>query len=83
MEIDNGKREREKRFKKQITKISKRNVPQEENTDKIKNSYKSNFEELEKNLFVNYNARCNDYKNFKCTKYVFKIQNHLRMYWYL
>ena len=39
--------------------------------------------EMEKNLFVNYNARCNDYKNIKCTKYVFKIQNHLRMYWYI
>ena len=49
---------------------------------KLKKAYKSNFEELEKNLFVNYNARCNNYENIKCTKYVFKIQNHLRMYWY-
>ena len=37
MEILTMEKEREKRFKKQITKISKRNVPQEENTDKIKN----------------------------------------------
>ena len=34
----------------------------------------SNFEEIEKNLFVNYNARCKEYKNIKCTKYVFKIE---------
>ena len=50
MEILTKEKEREKRFKKQITKISKRNVPQEENTDKIKKSYKSNFEEIEKNI---------------------------------
>ena len=37
----------------------------------MKKSYKSNLEEIEKNLFVNYNARCNEYKNIKCTKYVF------------
>ena len=67
-------KKREKRYKKQITKISKRNVPQEENKDKIKKSYRSNFEEIEKNLFVNYNARCNDYKNIKCTKSVFKLK---------
>ena len=49
MEILTMEKEREKRFKKQITKISKRNAPQEENRDKIEKSYKSNFEELEKN----------------------------------
>ena len=76
MEILSMEKEREKRFKKQITKISKRNVPQEENTDKIKKSYKSNFEEIEKKLFVNYNARCNDYKNIKCTKYVFTYKDN-------
>ena len=37
---------------------------------------------MDNNLFVNYNARCKEYTNIKCTKYVFKIENHLRMYWY-
>ena len=53
MEILTMEKEREKRYKKQITKISKRNVPQEENKDKIKKSFRSNFEEIEKKLFVN------------------------------
>ena len=36
--------------------------------------YKSNFEELEKKLFVNYNARCDDYKIFNAQNMYLKFK---------
>ena len=40
----------------------------------IDKSYNSEYENVAKNLFVNYIARCNEYKNIKCTKYVLQIE---------
>ena len=44
---------------------------------KIDKLYKSEYEKVDKNLRVNYNARCKEYKNIKCTKYVFIIEHSI------
>ena len=31
---------------------------------------------MDNNLRVNYNARCKEYKNIKCTKYVFTYEDN-------
>ena len=79
-EILTMEREREKRFKKnlekQIKKIHESNKYESTlNGEKNNKSYKSEYKKVDKNLSVNYNARCNVYKNIKCTKYVFKIEH--------
>ena len=82
MEILTMEKEREKRFKKQLSNIYKKIFLKKKPLINLEKSYKSEYEQLDEDLLVNYNARCNEYKNIKCTKYVFKIQDHLRMYWY-
>ena len=44
---------------------------------KIDKSYKSEYEQVDNNLRVNYNSRCNVYKNIKCTKYIFNFKHSI------
>jgi hypothetical protein len=86
MEILTMEKEREKRFKnnlkKETRKIHESNLDDsildgDKKIIKIDKSYKSEYEKVDKNLRVNYNARCKEYKNIKCTKYVFIIEHSI------
>ena len=86
IQILTKKEEREKRFKnnlkKETRKIHESNLDDsildgDKKIIKIDKSYKSEYEKVDKNLRVNYNVRCKEYKNIKCTKYVFIIEHSI------
>jgi len=83
-EIEKIKKEKDKRKRNKLKKSTKeiqegntpegQEIPQSE--DLFKGTNVDEFDKISKDLFVKYNARCKEYKNIKCTKYVFKVDKN-------